>query len=162
MLRCRGSVANQYRGDCLPNCSNLVAGLGVGFQHDVKRGQAVRPLGIDLGPLCEEQFRNRLVAGLDGTMQRRLSQRIGFVRLVQSRPARNVFAHRPDVTGPGRIPNRNRRRSGQFGRFSGRVRLDDFSHRFDDGRARRPTAPARFPGRNRPRRKQLSGLIIFS
>lgn len=134
MLRCRGSVANQYRGDCLPNCSNLVAGLGVGFQHDVKRGQAVRPLGIDLGPLCEEQFRNRLVAGLDGTMQRRLFQGIGFVRLVQLRPACNVFAHRPDVTGPGRIPNRNRRRSDQFGRFSGRIRFDDFSHRFDDGR----------------------------
>ena len=72
MLRCRGSVANQYRGDCLPNCSNLVASLGVGFQHEVKRGQAGRPLGIDLGPLCEEQFRNRLVAGLDGTVQRRL------------------------------------------------------------------------------------------
>ena len=134
MLRCRGSVANQYRGDCLPNCSNLVAGLGVGFQHDVKRGQAVRPLGIDLGPLCEEQFRNRLVAGLDGTMQRRLFQGIGFVRLVQLRPACNVFSHRPDVTGPGRIPNRNRRRSGQFGRFSRRIRLNDFSHRFDDGR----------------------------
>ena len=134
MLRCRGSVANQYRGDCLPNRSNLVAGLGVGFMHYVKRGQAVRPLGIDLGPLCEEQLRNRLVAGLDGTMQRRLFQGIGFVRLVQLRPACNVLAHRPDVTGPGRIPNRNRWRSGQFGWFSRRIRLDDFSHRFDDGR----------------------------
>ena len=38
------------------------------------------------------------------------------------------------VTGPGRIPNRNRWRSDQFGRFSGRIRFDDFSHRFDDGR----------------------------
>ena len=67
-------------------------------------------------------------------MQRRLFQGFGFVRLVQLRPACNVFAHRPDVTGPGRIPNRNRRRSGQLGRFSRRIRLDDFSHRFDDGR----------------------------